>query len=423
MPSPLIEPDLSNSDDDEIEIIKVSSKPVSPMPINADDDDDDSGEIEVTATTKAVPVATPATAAAKTNTLVSETPKTPKLSINVLSDNLSSPYSGLVSVASKSPMKSPSLGPTLPPLLPSKILISKRRRLQPFSTVTPSSFELHSEGNPSIPENMEPAFTPSKLRSFSSPIRPLQQFQQKRAPSLQDRPIPVLSPPPPSPGSTIAESPLEVTTPKSQTTIGPSSSEEHPTVVGPSKLSASYRRVTSPLASKVRDPVVQKQTREEMNLDRDILKWRRLLDQARQAEKYEAKKKDDEKLQEVTEKWREAAQKAANQLFEQACEKIDRNGGFGEFVRRQKEREEAFKENNILDGELDYESLTEEEKQRFDEMKEEYEEEIKQYEEPKENLPTEFTLKYMLKSLNVDYKLVFPGEDDDEVEENEEDDF
>ena len=112
------------------------------------------------------------------------------------------------------------------------------------------------------------------------------------------------------------------------------------------------------------------------------------MDQARQAEKYQAKKKDDEKLQEVTEKWREAAQKAANELFELATEKIDRLGGFEEFVQRQKERQEAVKKNNILDGELDYEALTEEEKERFDEMKEEYEEEIKQYEEPNDILPT-----------------------------------
>jgi hypothetical protein len=424
MLSPLLEPDLSSSDDDEIEIIKVSSKPVSPIPIIEDEEDDDDGdseEIEVTATTRAVPAVTPATAAAKANVLVTET-SSPRLSNNLLSDQLSSPYSELPSVASKSPMKSPVLGDTLPPLLPSKINISKRKRLLPFSTVTAAIPDLHSDGITSNPESMKPVLTPSKLRSFSSPVRPLPQFQQKRAPSLQDRPIPVLSPPPPSPGSTISESSEEVSTPKSQTTLGPASSEERSVIAGPSKLSASYRSVTSPLASKVRGPLAPKQTRVEMNLDRDILKWRRLLDQARQAEKYQAKKKDDEKLQEVTEKWREIAQKAANELFELATEKIDRLGGFEEFVQRQKEREEAVKKNNILDGELDYEALTEEEKERFDEMKEEYEEEIKQYEEPKEILPTEFTLEYMLKSLNVNYKLIFPAEGDDE-EDDEEDDI
>ncbi|KAF5094953.1 hypothetical protein D0Z00_003328 [Geotrichum galactomycetum] len=422
MLSPLLEPELSSSDDDEIEIIKVSSKPVSPMPIIADndeDEDDDSEEIEVTATTRAVPAVIPATAAAKANVFVTETPRSPRLSTNLLSDQLTSPYSELPSIAPKSPMKSPVLGDTLPPLLPSKINISKRKRLLPFSTVTAAIPDLHSDGIPSNPENMNPVLTPSKLRSFSSPVRPLPQFQQKRAPSLQDRPIPVLSPPPPSPGSTISESSEEVLTPKSQTTAGPSSSEERSVIAGPSKLSASYRSVTSPLASKVRGPLALKQTRVEMNLDRDILKWRRLLDQARQAEKYQAKKKDDEKLQEVTGKWREAAQKAANELFELATEKIDRLGGFEEFVQRQKEREEAVKKNNILDGELDYEALTEEEKERFDEMKEEYEEEIRQYEEPKEILPTEFTLEYMLKSLNVDYKLIFPAEGDDEGDDEE----
>lgn len=421
MLSPLLEPDLSSSDD-EIEIIKVSSKPVSPMPIIPDeeeDDEDDSEEIEVTATTRAVPAATPATAAAKANVLVPETPINPRFSNNPLSDQLSSPYSELRSVSSKSPMKSPVLGDTLPPLLPSKINISKRKRLLPFSTTPVSIPDLHSDGIPSNPESMKPVLTPSKLRSFSSPVRPLPQFQQKRAPSLQDRPIPVLSPPPPSPGSTISESPEEISTPKSQTAMPPVSSEKRSVIAGPSKLSASYRSVTSPLASKVRGPLALKQTRVEMNLDRDILKWRRLLDQARQAEKYQAKKKDDEKLQEVTEKWREAAQKAANELFELATEKIDRLGGFEEFVQRQKERQEAVKKNNILDGELDYEALTEEEKQRFDEMKEEYEEEIKQYEEPNDILPTEFTLEYMLQSLNVNYKLIFPAEGDDEEDDEE----
>lgn len=170
-----------------------------------------------------------------------------------------------------------------------------------------------------------------------------------------------------------------------------------------------YRRVTSPLASKIRDPRAQELSKKEIELDREVLKWRRLIDVAKQAKKYQDKLKEDEELEKLTASWRDAAQKAAGELFEQASERIEQMGGISEFVRRQKENEEFQSSSRYGDNQIDYNSLTAEEKERYDTLKDEYEDEVgKKDEESGNDLPCEFTLKYMLNSLNIDCKLIYP---------------
>lgn len=284
----------------------------------------------------------------------------------------------------RSPVKTKGMITPLPPIQAGSLRILKRRRLEPNSP-EPARVK-GSDLNP---------VTPSKHRSFSSPIRPL---AQRRTPSLQDSPIPRLSPP--SPPGSVGTSPSDIST-----LAQPPSSASH-SFDSPARPTAGLRRVTSPLASKVRDPHYQQLAKSELELDRDLLKWRKKVDVARQAQKYDSKHQDDEDLKQSTEKWREAAQKAATYLFNQAGAKVDRMGGMAEYLRRQKERDEF--QNKSFEDEIDFDSLSPEQQERYNEMKEEYEAELKRGKREEEEVPTEFTMKYMLTSLKIDTELIFP---------------
>lgn len=86
----------------------------------------------------------------------------------------------------QSPCKSPISRVPLPRVVSGSLNIMKKRRLEPTSP----SF---TQDPNSPPHNVR--ITPSKNRSFSSPIYP---GSAMRTPSLQDKPIPVLSPPSPT---------------------------------------------------------------------------------------------------------------------------------------------------------------------------------------------------------------------------------
>lgn len=135
-----------------------------------------------------------------------------------------------------------------------------------------------------------------------------------------------------------------------------------------------------------------------------------MLETARQAQKYAAKVDEDEQVEASTEKWRDAGAKAATYLYNQAAEKVDRMGGMEEYMRRQKEREEF--NNSGFEDEIDVDELTPEQRERYEELKEEYEEQMnsKKLEEGEaEEAPSEFTMKYMLKSIQVNPDILFPN--------------
>lgn len=133
-----------------------------------------------------------------------------------------------------------------------------------------------------------------------------------------------------------------------------------------------------------------------------------MLESARQAKNYATKEKEDEDVKDSTEKWREAGVKAATYLYNQASEKVDRMGGMEEYLRRQKEKEEF--QSSGFDDEIDLDELTPEQRERYDELREEYEDQMKakKLEEEEDEIPTEFTMKYMLKSINIESKILFP---------------
>lgn len=106
--------------------------------------------------------------------------KTPEKVLD--SSTHSTPPSSVVLEATPlpSPKKTPTTRTPLPPVHSEQLQISKRRRL----TLEPSQSDVVEDANLLT-------VTPSKIRSVSTPV------QTRRTPSLQDRPIPVLSPPSP----------------------------------------------------------------------------------------------------------------------------------------------------------------------------------------------------------------------------------
>lgn len=173
----------------------------------------------------------------------------------------------------------------------------------------------------------------------------------------------------------------------------------------------------SPLASKLRDPKLAELSKIDLDLDRELMKWRKLADIARQAQKYQAAN-EDEKLADLAEKWQDVAQKGASYLFNNARARIERMGGMEEYIRRQKEDEESRQQIGFgEDDSFDVDELSPEDRERYDILKAEYEDEIRRTKpNDEEEDPKEFTMQYMLKSLNIDYDMIFPDGFDTEYE-------
>lgn len=361
---------------------------------------------------------------------------TPDQSLVIAQDSICTPDKLLDHAVSQSPKKSPKVTP-LPPVSHNSLNISKRRKLEPS---TPDTATDSSTTSASSSHHLKPFITPCKNRSFSSPL-----LHSKRTPSLQDQPIPVLSPPSPansirSVSSSSIINPSLLNTPSQEKTLdkadlislpgsatSSTSSASSQIVLNPddkitsstpsltSKATANtpttYHR-TSPLSSRSTDPTLTELLKKEREIDREISKMNKNVDTARLALKYKRSSEDEEKLQKLAIQWRDVAQKAASYLYNEASLYIDRIGGMEEYLRRKKEDEETRKqfENN---NSIDVDELTPEQKEQYEVLRAEYEEQstydtnAKTSEEDEAN-SKEFTMKYMLKSLNVDYKKVFP---------------
>lgn len=171
---------------------------------------------------------------------------------------------------------------------------------------------------------------------------------------------------------------------------------------------------------KQNDPKTAALYTKESLIDQEIMKIKKLIDTANLAQSYQASNQDD-KLSELEANWRDVAQKGAFYLYTEAKAKVERMGGMKEFLRRKKEDEESLQQMQAFDEDsVDFDDMTAEEQERFIALKEEYEDQMKldkrnRGADEDEEDPDEFTMKYMLKSLKVDYNLVFPdGYDSDE---------
>ncbi len=346
-----------------------------------------------------------------------------------------------------SPIKQPH-AIRLPPLEPGSLEVIKKRRLNPSS---PPLQELSYNLTPG--QTTSSLVIPVKNRNFKSPL-----ISAKRSPSLVDKPIPVLTPPSCAP----TYDSLTSSSPSLNSTVSLRRVASHSPVRPPNQLTP--RRVMSakpfiktaiplhptnfdsPICSssspsdrqnRIINTPLHALRSKESELDIEIRKKEQRLDTLTQAKKY-IHKNEDEKLESLSVQWREAAQKAATYLFNQASDKVERMGGVSELEKRNKKKN-SFNYSNELDSlvfeekigisEEEIEKLSPEEREEFERMKIEYEEELERRQEELEISIAEaeakaednssnskkFTMSYMLNTLNVDYSMLFPNGEEDEI--------
>lgn len=297
----------------------------------------------------------------------------------------------------RSPTKSRNTSP-LPPINTS-IQISKKRRLEASSPIGADGLSTYSHELPDT-VGIGTGITPSKMRSVSSPTR----LQQKRTPSLTDRPIPVLSPP-----SLSQESPASFSISKSTPAVSKESEIPSSSSSATSDTLVT-RNASSPLQSKSslnQNSSMPALYRKESELNKEIQRWKQLVNIAEQAQKYDKSDKFKE-IEHLLESWRLAAQGAAAYLYNQARTKVNMMGGIDELKRRMQEQKQI---SGIIADDIDYDQLSQDEKLMFDEMKDEYDrlaERESQTTEQDETEDREFTMSFMLKTLNIQPSLLFP---------------
>lgn len=359
--------------------------------------------------------------------------------------------------ACESPKKTPSHNSSpLPPISSDRLVVAKRRRLDPnssvgssplFDTPVQANSTLGSESGGSAGGNS--AITPQKLRSTSTPSRFL--TRNRRTPSLTDKPIPILSPPSPTlstesrvsktpPHSKSNENNNEQDEDNENTTGSSSSSSSNNSGQWTSASSSSSpswnieqqrspgssfiqerRSVTSPLLFKGSNEAQGRGNsghtnksliKESLQLDREINKWRRLVELANKAQRYENEQEGEQDIKKLIEEWRTAARMAANHLHNETAVKVDAMGGASELRNKMEERQQPpFDDSGI--NNFNPQDLSAEDREAYEEIKAEYESQslndnTKSNEETGE--AEEFTVAYMLKLLNVDHKLLFPEE-------------
>lgn len=175
------------------------------------------------------------------------------------------------------------------------------------------------------------------------------------------------------------------------------------------------------------NPDIKELKRKETNLDSRIRKERAKVETLKRA-KTILLKNDSQNNAELVLKWRDAAQKASNYLYNAALEKVEKAGGKKEFVRREKERlkdnMEYSMDSSFQDriGEVtqseEYEQLPEGEKERIlQQLDEEQEAAMKELEKSFINEDDdahedeEFSMRDLYKRLKMDYQLVFGNRD------------
>ncbi|CAN6602800.1 hypothetical protein TRVA0_002S01706 [Trichomonascus vanleenenianus] len=297
------------------------------------------------------------------------------------------------SPAVRSPVKPLGASP-LPPVRLNSLNISKRRRLElePSSPIDASHI-LNSR------RNSESHITPQKARSFSTPVR----FMGRRTPSLQDKPIPVLSPPSPEASLESAvvksSSPLQNTLSSSRllNSASSSSSASSGDERG-SPLVVSRRRVTAPIFSSP-----PKRVEGDAELDRQIQNWKCLVSVAKKAYDYEDSE-DEVNIDELIEKHRKAAQKAAAYLLEEGQTRSE-EVGIEEFARHLTEQRDRF--NEPFDD-FNTSRLSRLQLKEYEELKRCYAARRSSAAHAAETASSQLDMRRLLGILDVDYDLLFP---------------
>ncbi|CCH43850.1 Laminin subunit beta-2 [Wickerhamomyces ciferrii] len=278
-----------------------------------------------------------------------------------------------------------------------QIIVQKKRKLQ-------------LTADPDEVEQSATKIIPSKSRSSS--------VVSQRIPSLNDISKPELTPPKlnlsyqsfeeQSPAADI----IKTSSPKKTTTLEKQSEDQDviESPIRPTKSNLELRR-------------------EESKLDYELRQARKKVETLKRA-KVILSKNDTDKNQKLIDKWRDAAQRASNYLLNAAIEKINKAGGKKEYEKRERERNnerlEYSLDNSFQDRISDitnseeYDALPEKEKERIlEELENEAEKSMREFEneiqekekEYEDQDDDEFTMKDLYKKLNLDYDLVYSGDE------------
>ncbi|KAF3036366.1 hypothetical protein E8E11_003569 [Didymella keratinophila] len=181
---------------------------------------------------------------------------------------------------------------------------------------------------------------------------------------------------------------------------------------------ASQPRFTRPVAARTRFSTpsrpATKKTPSKPSLTRELMQLRNEIQILTQAEALATSTKDDD-LQVLIDRWRTASRAAAEELFGSTRDRVNRMGGVGAWKEREKEAKERTMKWDLEERETEREKMEEakengevddEAHDRYAEMANEqggYEEEDSA---PKAADDDSFTMDMMLKTLNIDLKLI-----------------
>ncbi|KAG9188058.1 hypothetical protein G6011_01981 [Alternaria panax] len=177
-------------------------------------------------------------------------------------------------------------------------------------------------------------------------------------------------------------------------------------------------RASKPLASRpstsIPSRVALKKTASKPSVAREIMQLRNEIQMLTQAQTLATSTKDDD-LVVLVDKWRTASRAAAEELFGSTRDRVNRMGGVGAWKEREKEskerqmqwdKEEMEAEREKMEEAKESGDVSEEAYDRYAEMDSERE----KIEEEKETFKgaddDSFTMDMMLKTLNIDLKLI-----------------
>ncbi|KAF3921602.1 hypothetical protein AA313_de0206264 [Arthrobotrys entomopaga] len=312
----------------------------------------------------------------------------------------SSPFEAAAPPSSPPRMPSPPSSITTTPSVPA----IKRRRLnssvtskltRPFKSPLKVNNAVHNRatGSGGIPRKYPPSTPPRKTTVPHTPFRPINVDAEETEESEEVSPVKAALLP------SVTKRPLKPT-PKSSNPPFRSSFR------GNTRFNLS-----SPASNSTKDPYILSLEKKHMQLKNAVEEAKKRLEESAQALRIE-ESGEDEKLEELIVKWRQAAQSAADHMFSGAEQRFARMGGMAAYREMQNRKSGGgwgFADEDPEEG------LTEDQKEArrqamyeagFDELSELEKSQTQMKNKSLKDDGDQFTMDMMLKSLNIDIDIM-----------------
>ncbi|KAL7780214.1 hypothetical protein CFE70_010236 [Pyrenophora teres f. teres 0-1] len=303
-------------------------------------------------------------------------------------------------------------------------VIGKNVGLRPLTTSSTETCLQVIPQQPNAPKAAKMSTPQAKRRRLNDATKTLQKpfkspFRTPLKPSIGDDPP--SSDPPDFHVSTQMTPTATVAAPKCVASSS-NSGQQFASVAVPSQVPAtpvaSKPRISKPLVSRPNfstpSRVISKKIPSKPSLTREIMQLRNEIQMLKQAQTLATSTKDDD-LVVLVDKWRTASRAAAEELFGSTRDRVNRMGGVGAWKEREKEskerrlkwdQEEMVAEREKMEEAKENGELSEETYDRYAEMDGEREKGEEEKETFKGADDDSFTMDMMLKTLNIDLKLI-----------------